>query len=284
MEDKDLIEKLQGGQFTGGVSGNLEDFAPKKESIFTRSKLIMEKVFSRMVETAAHIKGGRMISDKRYVGASRVSQEEVETCPEKWIIKECIPACKILWSKNIYTFMCSDFVDQNAWIEIALENLSNENLAILEEIKKEFYCYSYHHGCINIQVDGMGSKAMHKLVEMADRFVMQDVPKKEATISLENLLIESGCSKVIKNPKYTSFEEELAKSLEFGWDAVMEEEYIAVLDKDKITKSAEEYILEYGAVMDSDGTIYASRYHYNKHLNYLNSFDSSFDGTGGIKK
>lgn len=283
MDDKDLIEKLQGGQFTGGISGNLDDFAPVKESIFTRSKIFMAKIFGRMKETSALIRGERLVSDSKYVGAPRVSQETVESCPEKWVIKECIPACKILWSKNIYTFMCSDSADENAWIEIDLENLSAENLAILEDIKKEYNCYSYHYGCINIPVVGMGRKARNKLIEVANRFVMQDVPKKEATITLERLLIESGCSKIIRNPKFTSFEEELSKSMSLGWGAPMEEEYIAVLDKDKITKSAEDYILEYGAVIDTDGTIYSSRYHYNKHLNYIRSLETSFDD-GGFKK
>ena len=38
-------------------------------------------------------------------------QEVVEKNPRKYIIEECIPACKELWSKNIYTFMVSDHLN-----------------------------------------------------------------------------------------------------------------------------------------------------------------------------
>ena len=236
----------------------------------------------KLKDTAAVVSGKRFANNKKYEGASRVSQESVETNPERWIIKECIPACKILWDKNIYTFMCSDYGNSHAWIELDLDNLSSENLEILEEVKKDYNCYSYHYGCINIEVDGMGKSAMEELVKVASRFVMQDVPKKEATISLKSLLIKSGCYKKIKNPKYTSFEEEIAKMMSKGWGASMEEEYIYEYDESKLTKPVEEYISEYGGYVDETGTIYRSRFHYDKHLNYLRALDKD-NGDSGIR-
>ena len=264
-------------------NGDLEQFSiDYRPSVISRLKYKISSLKNKIKDTAAVLSGKRFANDKNYEGAPRVSQEEVETFAEKWVIKECIPACSILWDKNIYTFMCSDYANNNAWIELAIDTLSSENIAILEEIKKEYKTYQYHYGCINIEVNGMGRNAMEELIKIANRFVMQDVPKTEATISLEGLLIECGCSSIVRNPKYESFEKELEKMMSSGWGAPMEEEYIRVFDKSKIVKPVNEYIAEYGAVLDEDGTIYRSKFHYDKHLKYLKSLDVD-NGDSGFK-
>lgn len=263
--------------------GDLEHYCiGRRPSVISRLKYKFGSFKEKIKDTAAVLSGKRFANNKNYEGAPRVSQEEVETFPEKWIIKECIPACRILWDKNIYTFMCSDYVNSDAWIELAIDSLSPENLAVLEEIKQEYNTYQYHYGCINIEVNGMGRKAMEELIKIANRFAMQDVPKAEATISLEGLLMSCGCCNIVRNPKYESFEKELEKSLTMGWGAPMEEEYIKVFDKSKVVKPYEEYIAEYGAVLDEDGTIYRSKFHYDKHLNYLKYLEVN-NGDNGIK-
>ena len=59
------------------------------------------------------------------------SMEDVEKSPRTFIIEECVPACKELWKKNIYTFMVSDHINEGVcWIEIIWDNLSDENKEI----------------------------------------------------------------------------------------------------------------------------------------------------------
>lgn len=239
----------------------------------------------KLDETAAILSGKKFATNSSYEGAPRVGQEAVETEPRRWIIEECVPACQILWDKNIYTFMCSDQIDTDAWIELELECLSSENLEILEQIKKEYRCYQYHSGCINISVDGMGKSAQDELVSIANRFKMQDVPSKYATIGLQVLLMECGCYRDVPNPKYVPLEEQLANMTFENWGAPFEEEYIREFDIAKMQKSTEEYIEEYGAVMDYiEGICYVSKFHYDKHLKYLRYLEEKPDvGGKGLK-
>ena len=242
--------------------------------------LLKKHFLTKLQDTMAVISGKRLKDSKNYEGAPRVDEETVETNPERWIIPECIPACKILWSKNIYTFMCSDRVDQNAWIEIKLENLSEENLKILEELKQEYTCYSYHTGCINISVTGMGKKAMLELIKIANRFSFQDVPEKEACYKIEDALIVAGCKKKVPNPNYITEEEYFKLHLEIkeweryrvladNWFNFTEQE-IEVIDKTKIKQPLEENFTNTEMILDIESErVYRSNFHYQKHLNYL---------------
>lgn len=229
-------------------------------------------IFSKQLkETAAVVSGKRLPDNIEYEGAPRVSQEMVEENPRRWIIEECVPACQILWDKNIYTYMCSDALDRNAWIELEIECLSSENRKILEELKKEYNCYQYHYGCLNIEVNGKGKKAQQELMKIAQRFVLQDVPSKYALYSMDDIYIECGCFKKISNPNYKPLDEQM-KEIDFSnWGALMEEPYIIVVDYDKVVEDSEYYISKVGAYVDPvSGKIYRSKFHYNKHLNYIN--------------
>lgn len=236
----------------------------------------------KLKDTAAVVSGKRFPKDKRFISEINVYQDVVELDPERYIIKECIPACKILWDKNIYTFMCSDYENESAWIEIDLDNLSEDNLSILEDIKEKHDTFSYHSGCINLAANGFGKKAMEELVTIANKFVMQDVPKKSATISLEKLLFDCGCYKRYKNPNYVPFEEQIMNSESYDWSKPFEEEFICEFDPSQITKPIDEYVADYGAVYGEDGLIYRNEFHYNKHLNYLRYLDKD-NGDSGFK-
>lgn len=120
------------------------------------------------------------VTDK-YKPVCRADQEYVEMEPERFIVPECIPACKELWAKNIYTFMVSD--DSNmqfgeTWIEIADQVLSAQNLEILRSLEgdEKVEIFHYHKGCTNFAVRCVGLEAQQKLLEIAKRFKMQDVP------------------------------------------------------------------------------------------------------------
>lgn len=244
------------------------------EKFKLRVSLLYKSMARKLKDTAAVVSGKKLADNKQYVGASRVTQEMVEAEPRRWIIEECVPACEILWDKNIYTFMCSDGLDLNAWIELELECLSPENKDILEQIKKEYECYQYHEGCLNISVPGKGKKAQEELIKIANRFKMQDVPSKYATFTMEKVYMINGCSKEIENPNYVPIEEQLANMTLENWGLDIQEPTIWVLDSSKIVKSDEEYISDIDAIIDSEnGVIYRNQFHYNKHLKYKESLE-----------
>lgn len=242
------------------------------EKMKLRVSLLYKSMARKLKDTAAVVSGKKLADNKQYEGASRVTQEMVESEPRRWIIEECVPACQILWDKNIYTFMCSDGLDRDAWIELELECLSLENRRILEQISEEYVCYPYHEGCLNISVLGKGRKAQDELIKIANRFKMQDVPAKYATFTMERVYMINGCSKEVENPNYVPIEEQLANMTFENWGLDIQEPTIWVLDPSKIVKSDEEYISDIGAIKDGD-TIYTNDFHYNKHLRYVESLN-----------
>lgn len=258
---------------------NCEDKS-KLERIKYRISLLFRKYNEKLKETGAIISGKRYKTDKQYVGAPRVNQETVERNPEKYIIKECIPACKILWSKNIYTFMCSDQLDENAWIEFEIDTLSEENKEVLEELKKEYKFVNYHEGCVYIAVNGKGKKALLELINIASRFRMQDVPKKYATISIEEALMSLGYTNTIKNPEYIEdkdkfFEEhpEIKEYERFTFMYANQDMFftpnIKVLATERVPEDPNTCLEGTKFIVDEERKIYRNLYHYKKHLNYL---------------
>lgn len=252
----------------------LQEDPSLKNYIKSYVSILKNNLIEKVRYTAGVLAGKRTLVSKKYKGEPRVSQQMVEENPEQYVIRECLKACQILWDKNIYTFMCSDPMDTNAWIELKIDGLSLENKLILEEIKKDYrYLLGYHSGCINIYASGMGRKASLALIAMAERFKDQDVPLNEATISKENLLMECGCYREVANPDYFS-PEQYFKALSEGeipnYTTLDFNEKIRVFDETKVKQPLENYIDEYGAIYDSEsGLIYQNNFHYQKHLNYL---------------
>ena len=126
-------------------------------------------------------KSGRLPLPDIYCSTYHVDQEIVEETPERFIVPECIPACKELWRKNIHTFMVCDDLDQSgevltSWIEVADEQLSEENLRILRsfEGRKNVRIFHYHPRCTNFEVPFVGKKAQDELLKLAKEFVEQE--------------------------------------------------------------------------------------------------------------
>ena len=65
-----------------------------------------------------------------------VSMPEVEANIDEYIIPELQEACKSLWKRNVFTFMCSNRNDGGS-AYIILESLSPENKEIFEQLKKD---------------------------------------------------------------------------------------------------------------------------------------------------
>lgn len=94
--------------------------------------------------------------------------------PEEFIIPECLEACKMLWSKNIETFMCSNEEDDNLYILV--QNLSEKNLATMKNLVENSKCYYYdefrkHYG---ISVKDKSREQVEKLSFLTEVFSIQD--------------------------------------------------------------------------------------------------------------
>lgn len=220
--------------------------------------------------------------NEKFSEVSHASNEDVENNPEKYIMTECIPACKELWKKNIYTFMVSNYVGETGiWIEIYNE-ISDENKKYLDSLKlKNIKVDIYHEGCYRIRIDHIGKNASDLLLEVCKGFKMQDVPKNIACFTEEDFLIDCGCFSEIENPNYyemKEFYEMDFESLEEQRDYIEKyskwehsdesKKYLKKYDSTKKIKSTEQYAKDNNMIY-VDGVIYRSKYDFDKHIKYL---------------
>lgn len=223
------------------------------------------------------------------------SMEVVEKEPRRFIIEECIPACEELWKKNIYTFMVSDHLNEGeCWIEVKFDNLSDENKEIFSLLDgDDIIKFSYHKGCVNFGIKCVGLEGQEKLLEFAKQFKMQDVPYGEAYITLEEYLLQCGCYDEVDNPNYEPMEDPMNLDLPFeqlfDYMAKYDEwknsekgsKTYKVFNPSKVVLPIEHYFEGKEFVHDDD-RVYLNDYHYQKHLNYVNSL--SEEQTVNIKK
>ena len=240
------------------------------------------EIYSKLLDLQFEKKEEYMQRSNKFSEKSQVSMEEVENNPEKFIMTECIPACKELWSKNIYTFMVSNYTDKNSiWIEIYTE-ISDENLEYLKSLKfKNISVNIYHDGCYQIEINHIGKNASNLLLEICKGFKMQDVPKNIAYDSEESFLIKCGCYDEKPNPNYY----EMKEFFEMEFDSIEEQrnyiikyrewqhsdnskKTIKIFNPNKKEKSTEEYAIDHNKIY-KDGRVYLSEYDYKKHVKYL---------------
>lgn len=130
-------------------------------------------------QNARRLELGALPVPLEYQSETHVPTEIVKANPERYIIPECLPACRTLWEKGVDTFMVSDFLSQEndggTWIELVEEQLSPDNLQIVLNFKERpgIKMYRYHEGCINIMVPFLGQKAQDALLELAKEFRQQ---------------------------------------------------------------------------------------------------------------
>lgn len=103
-----------------------------------------------------------------------VELEEVMANPTEYIIPQCLPACRSLWSKNIETFMVSNNDDNDLYV--LLTNVSPENMAVFQEMQKQDprFIYDGYRSTIGIAVKGNDNNAMHELESLTEIFRVQD--------------------------------------------------------------------------------------------------------------
>lgn len=221
---------------------------------------------------------------------SHANQEDVETTPERFIMTECIPACRELWKKNIYTFMVSNYTDDSIiWVEIYSE-LSEENKKYLNSLKnKQITLNVFHEGCYQIGINHIGNYASELLELICKGFSMQEVPKNIAYIDERDFLILCGCYKEIDNPKYYEMKDffelefnnpkeqlEYMEKYDYWKKSIFSKKTIKTYDEKKKTKSTKEYADERNMIYE-DGRIYNSKLDYQKHQKYLEHVNSIID-------
>ncbi len=139
----------------------------------------------REAENKERIALGILPVPDEYQSDLPTGMEYVEAHSEQYIVPECIPACKELWRKNVYTFMVCDTDDLKegrAWICIQDIYLSDRNKEILESLKQipnvtvNTWDTYYDHTAY-ITVPFVGQTAQDMLLDIARRFEMQDVPE-----------------------------------------------------------------------------------------------------------
>jgi len=243
-----------------------------------------EEIEQRKKERAIELeKKGFLPENEGYNETMSSPQEEVEKNPTQYIIQECLPACQELWKKNIYTFMVSDHLNEGiCWIEIIAESLSEENKDIYLGLSDdEAIKFSYHKGTINFGVPCVGKEGQKRLLELAQKFQMQDVPKNQAYITTQDFLMDyCNCYEEYPNPNYKPMLapweagiglKEMAdymKRYEQWQESAESQQSLRKFAPEKATKSITELADERGMIFE-DNRVYLSPFHYHKHKNYV---------------
>lgn len=211
---------------------------------------------------------------------SYVNIEEVASNVDEYIIPECQEACKMLWDKNIFTFMCSNRDDgDNKYIMVS--NLSEENEALFKLLMEKYPSYytydSIFRHAYSINVNANPDKASELLKKLTTPFQLQDV--QEGFQTIEDFLIDRfGICRTIETTKSPQPQMENFKDpLEYldaldEWAISISSENEVVFDESKMTKSVEEYLQDAGVsdLYDADRkVVYTSKFYLDAHKKYL---------------
>ncbi len=179
-------------------------------------------------------------------GYGKVDMMEVMNNIEKYIIPENREACKLLWSKNIFTIMCNNYDNEESWI--TLSTLSEENQKIFDNMSKKNKCFGYTFGGIGLIIPIKPCKGVDiysNFKELIDNFCYQDV-QNDGYMSLEEFMIYyTDCYKVMDGKR--------------------------VFDEKKMKRTYEEYVYD-SEFRDLyiDNKIYYNKMYYDKHIEYKN--------------
>lgn len=177
-------------------------------------------------------------------GYGKVDMLEVMNNIDEYIIPENREACKLLWSKNIFTIMCNNYDNDESWI--TLSKLSEENQNIFDECSKSDKRFGYTFGGIGLIIPVKPCKGIdtyNDFKELIDSFKYQDV-QSDGCMSLEEFMIYyTDCYDVIDNNR--------------------------VFNEIKMVKSYERYIEDSKfSNLYYDGKVYYNRMYYDAHIKY----------------
>ena len=202
---------------------------------------------------------------------------------DEYIIPELQEACKSLWERNIYTFMCSNR-DDNGEAYICLELLSEENMEIFESLKskhpKNYMLDGWRGNRVCILIKDVTLITIEEIssafLNLVKDFKMQDV-QKDFYVTKEAYLISNGAYDEIPNPNYKENVDSLLnfsslEEVEKWLKQCREPQTIKVFNKNKMTKSFEEYVKENNDLDKTDlklGRVYCEPYFLQRHLEYI---------------
>ena len=219
-------------------------------------------------------------NSNRNFNYSYVDMEEVASNIDEYIIPECQEACKMLWNKNIFTFMCSNRDDgDNKYIMVS--SLSEENEALFKALMERYPSYYNYDGIFrhaySINVHANPDRASELLKKLTTPFQMQDV--QEGFQTVEDFLIDRFgiCRTVEKDKSPQPQMEDFENPLEYldaldEWAVSVGSGDEVVFDESKMTKSVEEYLQEAGVsdLYDADQkVVYKSKFYMDAHKKYL---------------
>lgn len=220
-----------------------------------------------------------------YVGMETVMQN-----PAEYIIPELLEACKMLWSMNIFTFMCSNREDYGHSY-ILLEKLSDENQAIFDEIRKKHpknFIYSQYRKCFGIDfyTENLSEQEIVERFEKAiNHFVPQDI-QNTFYLTREQFLLDCGCYKEVPNPKYVENPGPMPmgtdlSTLDEWFEKCHQPKLIKEFDESKVIKPIEEYLKEKGVTTYDPKTkrIYQSEFFLKRHLEFEKRISHTKEGT-----
>lgn len=222
-----------------------------------------------------------MASDRAYQ-YSVVDMKAVYDDIDEYIIPENQRACKLLWSKNIFTKMCNNYDNVDSWITISL--FSEENKNLFDELALKDKRFGRTWGGIGFRIPVKPSKendTYESFKELIDLFPMQDVQKDGYMTVEEFLEYYEGCYKMIANPEYKplikprlqDYDDPILYSQAFSAyvESVSKPREIRVFDETKVVKSIDEYLAEskFANFYDAEeGKIFYNKMYYDAHMRY----------------
>lgn len=193
---------------------------------------------------------------------------------DEYIIPECQQACRLLWDKNIFTSLCTNY--DNDYTAIAFAELSVQNQTIFYELSQSDSRFTRWRGCSAISVEAVGPDVAPILNGLTEPFRMQDVMS-SGFYTIQEFLVERGCYNIIDNPAYVRYDtpkdpEDLQSMIKHMEDYNDNTPYVYVFDETKVSKPIEEYLKEVGLIdfyIPFEGKIYKNEFYFNAHKKYL---------------
>ena len=191
--------------------------------------------------------------------------EDVIRNAEEYIIPECLEACRILWSKNIETVMCSNYND-NTDLYIDLldgDGLSDENRSIFVDNEGHGFTLGEEHDYPRISVPDQTPESALKLQELADKLKIQDVRSCRYKSSAEFL----------EEYKYGNMPTEYDGVDKYG-NVLVRRQY----DPERVNATIQDALKQTGKsslYVPSEDRVYESQMFLDWHNRYLKSKESS---------
>ncbi len=213
---------------------------------------------------------------------SRVDMVLVMSNPEEFIIPENLEACKLLWSKNIFTVMTNNYDNDFSWITIS--DLSPENQRIFQEMSLVDNRFGLTWGGMGFRIPIVPSKGNDTFLafkEVINMLQVQDV-QKDGCMSAETFMTYyTNCFKMEYTPEYKMLIQD--RMSEDGDVLLYDREFehymnymnvrrrVRTFDPSLMVKPLEDYIASsrFAGLYDPDnGMVYYNEMYYNAHMEY----------------